>query len=87
MGWEEIADSRLQGKFDVQQLNCMAALAYNCINPVSRKRPSMREIVLELSDLRKPRNSMVQHGQNNPTKVDETTFELDLQGTVDPSER
>ncbi|XP_022723231.1 calcium/calmodulin-regulated receptor-like kinase 1 [Durio zibethinus] len=35
--WEEIADSRLAGKFYVQQLNYIAALAYNCVNPVSRK--------------------------------------------------
>ncbi|XVF25957.1 hypothetical protein REPUB_Repub13aG0258600 [Reevesia pubescens] len=85
VGWEEIADSRLDGKFYVQQLNDMATLAYNCINPVSRKRPSMREIVLALSEIRKPRNSRVHQGQNYPAKAEETTFELDLQGTVDPS--
>ncbi|XWS41087.1 hypothetical protein CRYUN_Cryun17cG0050300 [Craigia yunnanensis] len=51
------------------------------------KRPSMREIVLALSDIRKPRNLRVHHAQNYPTNVEETTFELDLQGTADPSER
>ncbi|XP_022716041.1 calcium/calmodulin-regulated receptor-like kinase 1 [Durio zibethinus] len=84
IGWEEIADSRLQGKFDVQQLNYMAALAYNCINPFSSKRPSMREIVLALSEICKPRNSRVHQGQNHPAKAEETTSELDLQGIVDP---
>ncbi|KAK6264851.1 hypothetical protein SCA6_020285 [Theobroma cacao] len=59
VGWEEIADPRLQGTFDVQQLNHMAALAYTCINPVSRKRPSMRDIVLTLSETHKPRNSRI----------------------------
>ncbi|KAK6283653.1 hypothetical protein POUND7_002605 [Theobroma cacao] len=68
VGWEEIADPRLQGTFDVQQLNHMAALAYTCINPVSRKRPSMRDIVLTLSETHKPRNSRVQHGQNHLLK-------------------
>ncbi|XWS12770.1 hypothetical protein CRYUN_Cryun37aG0118800 [Craigia yunnanensis] len=48
------------------------------------KRPSMREIVLALSEIRKPRNSRVHHGQNYHAKAEETTFELDLQGTVDP---
>ncbi|XP_021294962.1 calcium/calmodulin-regulated receptor-like kinase 1 isoform X2 [Herrania umbratica] len=85
VGWEEIADPRLQGKFDVQKLNRMAALAYNCINPVSRKRPLMRDIVLALSEIHKPRNSRVHYGQNHPAKAEEPTFELDLQGTVDPS--
>ncbi|XVE87872.1 hypothetical protein DITRI_Ditri19aG0023300 [Diplodiscus trichospermus] len=59
-GWEEIADSRLEGK----------------------KRPSLREIVLALSEIRKPRNSRVHQGQNYHAKAEETTFELDLQGDV-----
>ncbi|KAK5792052.1 calcium/calmodulin-regulated receptor-like kinase 1 [Gossypium arboreum] len=79
-GWEEIADPRLEGKFDVQQLNFMGGLAYNCVNPVSRKRPSMREIVLALSEIRKPRNS-----ETYRVITEETTFELDLQGTFDSS--
>ncbi|KAK8618330.1 hypothetical protein V6N13_132324 [Hibiscus sabdariffa] len=79
-GWEQIADPRLDGKFDVQQLNYMAGLAYNCVNPVSRKRPSMREIVLALSEIRKPRNS-----ETYRAMAADTTFELDLKGTVGSS--
>ncbi|PPD67036.1 hypothetical protein GOBAR_DD36094 [Gossypium barbadense] len=79
-GWEEIADPRLEGKFDVQQLNFMGGLAYNCVNPVSRKRPSMRKIVLALSEILKPRNS-----ETYRVITEETTFELDLQGTFDSS--
>ncbi|GMI77552.1 calcium/calmodulin-regulated receptor-like kinase 1 [Hibiscus trionum] len=79
-GWEQIADPRLDGKFDVQQLNYMAGLAYNCVNPVSRKRPSMREIVLALSEIRKPRNS-----ETYRVMAADTTFELDLKGTVGSS--
>ncbi|KAE8673482.1 50S ribosomal protein L24 [Hibiscus syriacus] len=76
-GWEQIADPRLEGKFDVQQLNHMAGLAYNCVNPVSRKRPTMREIVLALSEIHKPMNS-----ETYRAVVADTTFELDLKGTA-----
>ncbi|KAA8526923.1 hypothetical protein F0562_008848 [Nyssa sinensis] len=49
VGWEEIVDSHLDGKFDMQELNDMAALAYKCVNRGPRKRPSMRDIVQVLS--------------------------------------
>ncbi|MBA0752189.1 hypothetical protein Gogos_001050 [Gossypium gossypioides] len=55
-GWEEIADSRLDGKFDVQELNEVAALAYNCVNRVPKKRPSMRDIVQVLTRILKTRH-------------------------------
>uniref|UniRef100_A0A7N0UZZ3 Protein kinase domain-containing protein n=1 Tax=Kalanchoe fedtschenkoi TaxID=63787 RepID=A0A7N0UZZ3_KALFE len=51
VGWEEIADSRLDGDFDAQQLNDMAALAYKCINPKSKGRPSMSDLVQELTQI------------------------------------
>ncbi|MBA0783595.1 hypothetical protein Gotri_001288, partial [Gossypium trilobum] len=55
-GWEEIADSRLDGKFDVQELNEVAALAYKCVNRVPKKRPSMRDIVQVLTRILKTRH-------------------------------
>ncbi|KAK8921028.1 putative leucine-rich repeat receptor-like serine/threonine-protein kinase [Platanthera zijinensis] len=42
VGWEELADSRLEGSYEAQQLNEVAALAYKCINRLPRKRPSIR---------------------------------------------
>ncbi|KAE8723057.1 hypothetical protein F3Y22_tig00013285pilonHSYRG00271 [Hibiscus syriacus] len=74
---EFIADPRLDGNFDVQQLNHMAGLAYDCENPVSKKRPTMRDIVLALSEIHKPMNSETYHAA-----AADTTFELDLKGTV-----
>ncbi|KAK8519904.1 hypothetical protein V6N12_003870 [Hibiscus sabdariffa] len=56
VGWEEIADSRLDGKFDVQELNEVAALAYKCVDRVPRKRPSMRDIVQVLTRILKSRH-------------------------------
>ncbi|XP_074319449.1 calcium/calmodulin-regulated receptor-like kinase 1 [Silene latifolia] len=56
-GWEEIVDSRLEGSFDVVELNEVAALAYKCINRVPKKRPSMRDIVQVLSRILKSRRS------------------------------
>ncbi|XP_072953893.1 calcium/calmodulin-regulated receptor-like kinase 1 isoform X1 [Typha angustifolia] len=57
IGWEEIVDSQLDGAFDVEELNGIAAVAHKCINPVSRKRPSMRDVVQVLSLIIKRRQS------------------------------
>ncbi|XP_039026636.1 calcium/calmodulin-regulated receptor-like kinase 1 [Hibiscus syriacus] len=57
VGWEEIVDSRLDGKFDVLELNEIAALAYKCVNRVPKKRPSMRDIVQVLTRILKTRHS------------------------------
>ncbi|CAI9265700.1 unnamed protein product [Lactuca saligna] len=53
VGWEEIADSRLDGNFDERELNDVAALAYKCVNRSPRKRPSMRDNVQVLSHILK----------------------------------
>lgn len=50
-------DSRLDGAFDVEELNDIAAVAYKCVNRVSRKRPSMRDVVQVLSRIVKLRHS------------------------------
>ncbi|XP_010539265.1 PREDICTED: calcium/calmodulin-regulated receptor-like kinase 1 [Tarenaya hassleriana] len=49
VGWEEIADSRLDGKYDLREVNEVAALAYKCVARAPRKRPYMRDIVQVLS--------------------------------------
>ncbi|CAN0915522.1 Calcium/calmodulin-regulated receptor-like kinase 1 [Linum grandiflorum] len=56
-GWEEMVDSRMEGKFDVNELNEVASLAYKCVNRVPKKRPSMRDIVQVLSRMLKLRHS------------------------------
>ncbi|KAJ6792863.1 calcium/calmodulin-regulated receptor-like kinase 1 [Iris pallida] len=56
-GWEEIADARLDGSYDTNELHDMARLAYRCINRMSRKRPSMRDAVQALSRIVKGRHS------------------------------
>ncbi|KAJ6837655.1 calcium/calmodulin-regulated receptor-like kinase 1 [Iris pallida] len=71
-GWEEIADSRLDGNYDMDELHDMARLAYKCINPVSRKRPSMRDVVQALSLIVKKRPSphfialTIEEGSSDP---------------------
>ncbi|XP_020591250.1 calcium/calmodulin-regulated receptor-like kinase 1 isoform X2 [Phalaenopsis equestris] len=55
-GWEEIADSRLEDSYELEELNEVAALAYKSINRLSRKRPSMRDLVQALSNTIKARN-------------------------------
>ncbi|XP_076903230.1 calcium/calmodulin-regulated receptor-like kinase 1 [Bidens hawaiensis] len=61
VGWEEIADSRLDGNFNEQELNDMAALAYKCVNRSPRKRPAMRDTVQVLSHILKSRHNRKQH--------------------------
>lgn len=66
VGWEEITDSRLDGIFDVQELNEVAALAYKCMSRVSRKRPSMRDVVQALARVVKSRR---RHHNKRPLPV------------------
>ncbi|XXG83082.1 hypothetical protein AAC387_Pa10g0924 [Persea americana] len=56
-GWEELVDSRLEDEYDIQELNGMADLAYRCINSSPINRPSMKDIVQELSQIRNFRNN------------------------------
>ncbi|RWR93505.1 Protein kinase domain-containing protein [Cinnamomum micranthum f. kanehirae] len=51
-GWEELVDSRLEDEYYIQELNGMAALAYRCIDSSPINRPSMKDIVQELSQIR-----------------------------------
>ncbi|CAL0333805.1 unnamed protein product [Lupinus luteus] len=63
VGWEEIADSRLEGNFDVQELNEVAALAYKCVERAPKKRPSMRDIVSVLTRILKSRDHRNHHNK------------------------
>lgn len=77
VGWEEIVDSRLDGKFDMQELNDMAALAYKCINRVPKKRPSMRDIVQVLSRIPKMRHSRKHHTQSLSSTANDIAIDVD----------
>lgn len=71
-GWEEIVDPRLQGNYDIDELNDMATLAYKCIKRVSRKRPSMRGVVQSLSKIAKADLIKKRHSrQFLPTTIEE----------------
>lgn len=82
VGWEEIVDSRLNGKYDLHKLNEMAALALKCVNDASKNRPSMREIVGALSQLSKKK-----HVRNDnieaPAAADDVTIEVEQLETKD----
>ncbi|KAI9198536.1 hypothetical protein LWI28_017652 [Acer negundo] len=74
-GWEDVADTRLDGNFDVKALTEIATLAYKCIiNPISGKRPSMRDIVQTLYWTCSSRNQT----QKVPDRAEEPCFELDI---------
>ncbi|KAL5772616.1 hypothetical protein ACOSQ2_012540 [Xanthoceras sorbifolium] len=76
--WGERADTRLDGKFDVKELTDMAALAYKCIKPISRKWPSMRDVVQVLYWTCQLRHRSRNQRQNIPAIAKEPCFELDL---------
>ncbi|KAG2682122.1 hypothetical protein I3843_11G177600 [Carya illinoinensis] len=84
VGWEEIVDSRLEGKFDVQELNEVAALAYKCINRIPRKRPSMRDIVQVLSRILKLRYNRNHHKKSLSATAEEVTIDVDQSETKTP---
>ncbi|KAE9458174.1 hypothetical protein C3L33_09922, partial [Rhododendron williamsianum] len=75
---EEIVDSRLEGKFDEQELNDVAGLAYKCVKRAPRKRPSMRDIVPVLSRIVKSRHNRKQHRHSLSATPDEVTAYGDL---------
>lgn len=77
VGWEEIIDPNLGGKFDDQELNDVAALAYKCVNVVSRKRPSMRDNVQVLSRILKLRHGRNHHKHSLSGTADELTINMD----------
>lgn len=74
LGWEEIVDSHLNGNFDVQELNEVAALAYKCVNRSPKKRSSMRDIVQVLSRLLKVRHNRKHHVKSLSATADEVTI-------------
>ncbi|KAL3736280.1 hypothetical protein ACJRO7_025269 [Eucalyptus globulus] len=85
VGWEEIVDSRLEGKFDLQELNDVAALAYKSINRMPRRRPSMRDIVQVLSRILKLRHSRNHHRKSLSAATDEATIDMDQQESKTPT--
>ncbi|KAF5942739.1 hypothetical protein HYC85_020381 [Camellia sinensis] len=87
VGWEEMVDSRLDGIFDVQELNDMAALAYKCVNRAPRKRPSMRDIVQMLSRIPKLRHNKKHHNHSFSTMPDAVNIDVDQRSTMSEHRR
>lgn len=79
VGWEELVDSRLDGIFDAQELNEVAALAYKCVSRVSKKRPSMRDNVQVLSRILKQRQNNKRNRNMVSTPTDEVAIDVDDQ--------
>ncbi|XP_027062604.2 calcium/calmodulin-regulated receptor-like kinase 1 [Coffea arabica] len=77
VGWEEIVDSRLDGKYDLQELNDVATLGFKCVNRAPKKRPSMRDIVQVLSRVIKLRNQRKHHKKSLSATADEVTINID----------
>lgn len=84
VGWEEIVDSCLEGQFDVEELNEVAALAYKCVNSIPRKRPSMRDIVQVLSRILKSRHNKKHHNKSLSSIPDEVSIDVDHPETKTP---
>ncbi|KAL8162575.1 hypothetical protein V2J09_014064 [Rumex salicifolius] len=76
-GWEELADSRLEGEFDTQELNEVAALAYKCINRSPKTRPSMRDIVQALTKILKSKHRRKHIKKPLSATPEEVSIEVD----------
>ncbi|KAL2943906.1 Calcium/calmodulin-regulated receptor-like kinase 1 [Bienertia sinuspersici] len=76
-GWEEIVDSRLDGNFDVWELNEVATLAYKCVNRIPKKRPSMRDIVQVLSRILKSHHGKKPNGTSLSATQEEVAIDVD----------
>lgn len=87
VGWEEIVDSRLEGKFDLNELNDVAALGYKCINRSPRKRPSMRDIVQVLSRILKLRHNKKHHEKSLSATAGEVSIDVEQLETRSPIAR
>nr|GMC74611.1 calcium/calmodulin-regulated receptor-like kinase 1 [Ipomoea batatas] len=83
-GWEEIVDSRLNWKYDVQELNDVASLAYKCVNRVPKKRSSMRDAVQVLARILESRRSKEHHKQlaATPEEVSINVDQLDHRSPI-----
>ncbi|RRT77018.1 hypothetical protein BHE74_00009676 [Ensete ventricosum] len=77
VGWEEIADPRLDGVFDISELNDVAILAYKCINRLSKKRPSMRVVVQALSQILKTSHKKHHSRRWLPITVEEESLDIE----------
>lgn len=88
VGWEEIVDSRLDGRFDLQEVNEVAAFAYKCISRAPRKRPNMRDIVQVLTRVVKVRHIRKrQKNSPSPSPPPPPTVELSGEQTGNRSFR
>lgn len=77
VGWEELADPRLDGRVDVEELNEVAALAHKCVNPTAKKRPSMRDIVQELSKIHKSRHVRRKQKESRTPRADSVIVNME----------
>ncbi|GFP86374.1 probable leucine-rich repeat receptor-like serine/threonine-protein kinase at5g15730 [Phtheirospermum japonicum] len=76
VGWEEIGDPRLEGKFDVEELNEVAALAHKCVNRLPRRRPSMRDIVQVLARILTCRHKRKHREDDSTPRADEVIVNM-----------
>ncbi|KAL3647086.1 Calcium/calmodulin-regulated receptor-like kinase 1 [Castilleja foliolosa] len=76
VGWEEICDPRLDGKFDVQEINEVAALAHKCVNRLPRRRPSMRDIVQVLARILTRRHKMKHREDDSTPRANEVVVNM-----------
>ncbi|KAL0311069.1 UNVERIFIED_CONTAM: Calcium/calmodulin-regulated receptor-like kinase [Sesamum angustifolium] len=77
VGWEEIVDPRLDGKYDIEELDEVATLAHNCVNRIARRRPSMRDIVQVLSRILKSRHIRNHQSSSSTPKAGEVIVNMD----------
>ncbi|GLJ15548.1 hypothetical protein SUGI_0255370 [Cryptomeria japonica] len=66
-GWEEILDSRLNGKYNLDEVTAMANLAYKCIQTTARRRPVMRDVAQVIS--RTGKKKRINRHEKRPSSI------------------
>ncbi|XP_057852681.2 calcium/calmodulin-regulated receptor-like kinase 1 isoform X3 [Cryptomeria japonica] len=73
-GWEEIVDARLNGKYNIEEVRSVAAIAYKCVQKNPRKRPTMRDIAQDLSRINEYRHT-TNNNRETVSTVEEESFQ------------
>ena len=80
-GWEEILDERINGKCNLSEVAIVANIARQCVNPDSRNRPNMREVVQQLMKLGNKRPSSTRSISSDDSS--QTDGDVDVRGRRD----
>ena len=73
--FDDIADPRLEKKFNLEELKCVVSIALRCSDGNAESRPSMKEVVVWLKDGLRNKKKEMGDVKNNEDQDHEETYE------------